>query len=120
MYTFLIVLFVLLSIIMVVVILMQAGKGKGLAGAIGGGAGGGGGALFGGRGAADFLSKSTAWIAAAYMVLALFLGVIYKSNTEQARQSLIQERMEEQQQAPAPNLPVAPIENQQQQPGEQQ
>jgi len=37
MYTFLIIMFVLLSLLMIVVILLQAGKGQGLAGAIGGG-----------------------------------------------------------------------------------
>ncbi len=109
MYTFLIILFVLLSITMVVVILLQAGKGQGLAGSIGGGPMGGS-ALFGGRGAADFLSKSTAWIAALYLILALAIGVIYKSRAENTQQSLIEQRSAEEQAMPAPNIPVAPLE----------
>jgi len=108
MYTFLVVLFVVLSVTMVIVILMQAGKGQGLAGAIGGGAGGS--SVFGGRGAADFLGKATSWIAASYMILALAIGYMYKSEAEESQQSLIQKRVEEQQAIPTPNIPVAPIE----------
>ncbi len=108
MYTFLVVLFVVISVVMVIVILMQAGKGQGLAGAIGGGAGGS--SVFGGRGAADFLGKATSWIAASYMILALTIGYMYKSEAEESQQSLIQKRVEEQQAIPTPNIPVAPIE----------
>jgi preprotein translocase subunit SecG len=110
MYTFLVVLFVLLSFLMIVVILLQAGKGKGLAGAIGGGSAGQ--AIFGGRGAGDFLSKATTYIATAYMLLALAIGLIYKSEAEETQKSLIQKRMEEQQsEQVASPLPLAPIED---------
>lgn len=107
MYTFLVILFVLLSFLMIVVILMQAGKGQGLAGSIGGGAAGG--SVFGGRGAADFLSKATTWIAATYMILAIIIGYIYKSRAEQAQQSLIEQRMEEAPTVPEPDIPMAPL-----------
>ncbi len=112
MYTLLIVLFVLVSIVMVVVILLQSGKGQGLAGSIGGGMGGT--SVFGGRGAADFLSKATAWIATIYMILAILISMMYKSRAESTQKSLIEKRMEQQKELPAPNIPVAPI------PGEQQ
>ena len=108
MYSLLIVLFVLACAAMILVILLQAGKGQGLAGAIGGGAGGS--SIFGGRGAADFLSKATSWIAALYMIFAIIIGVIYKSEAEEAQKSLIQQRVEEQQSIPTPDIPVAPIE----------
>ena len=111
MYTFLIIMFILLSITMVIVILLQAGKGQGLAGAIGGGMGGGG-SIFGGRGAADFLSKATTWIAALYMIFAILIGMFYKSEAEEAQKSLIEKRVEEQEAMPVPNIPVAPIDNQ--------
>ncbi|HHE54737.1 MAG TPA: preprotein translocase subunit SecG [Caldithrix abyssi] len=111
MYTFLIILFIIVSILMVVVILLQSGKGQGLAGSIGGGMGGT--SVFGGRGAADFLSKATAWIATIYIILAIMISVIYKSRAESTQKSLIEKRMEEQKQLPAPNIPVAPL------PGEQ-
>ena len=109
MYTFLIVLFVILSFLLIVVILLQAGKGAGLAGAIGGGMAGQ--SVFGGRGAGDFLSKTTTYIAMLYMALALVIGMIYKNSAEEAQQSLIQREAESQQSIPASTLPVAPIEN---------
>ncbi|MHB2148689.1 preprotein translocase subunit SecG [Calditrichota bacterium LG25] len=120
MYTLLIILFVLVSIVMVVVILLQSGKGQGLAGSIGGGMGGGP-SVFGGRGAADFLSKATAWIATIYFVLAIVISVLYKSHAESTQKSLIEKRMEQQKQIPAPHIPVAPIEGQEnQQPANQE
>jgi len=110
MYTFLIILFVFISLLMIVIILLQAGKGQGLAGAIGGGMAGQ--SMFGGRGAGDFLSKTTSYLAVAYMVLALGLGLIYKSEVETTQQSLIQQRMEQQEQNQVESsLPVAPVED---------
>ncbi len=107
MYTFLVVLFILISIAMVIVILLQAGKGQGLAGAIGGGAGGN--SMFGGRGAADFLSKATTWTAIIYAVLAIVIGIMFKSEAQEAQKSLIQQRAEQQEALPTPNVPVAPV-----------
>ena len=106
MYTFLVTLFVILSFLMIVLILLQAGKGKGLAGAIGGGMAGQ--SMFGGRGAADFLTKATTYIATAYVVLALGIGLFYKSEAEETQKSLIQKKMEEQQaNEQSSSLPVA-------------
>jgi len=58
----------LVCILLVIVVLMQSSKGEGLAGAFGGGGGGLTGAVFGGRGAASFLSKATAVLAIVFMV----------------------------------------------------
>ena len=118
MYTFLVILFILLSISMVIVILLQAGKGKGLAGSIGGGSSGS--SIFGGRGAADFLSKATAWIAALYIVFAIIIGMIYKSEVENTQQSLIEQRAQEQEEITQPNIPLAPQEGEQTQTTEDQ
>ena len=112
MYTLLVILFILISITMVIVILLQAGKGQGLAGSIGGGAGGS--SIFGGRGAADFLSKATSWIAALYIIFALAIGMLYKTEVESTQQSLIEQRASQQEQAVQPNIPVAPVEQAQQ------
>jgi preprotein translocase subunit SecG len=109
MYTFLIIVFILLSFSMVVVILLQAGKGQGLAGAIGGGMGGS--SIFGGRGAADFLSKATTWIAALYMIFAILIGMVYKSEAQDAQRSLIEKQTQQQEAMPSPNIPVAPIQD---------
>ncbi len=72
MYTILLILFVLTSVLLMLVILVQSSKGGGLGGAFGGG----GQALFGGRGAAPFLIKATTYLATAYFLLALMLGVV--------------------------------------------
>ena len=76
MYTFLLILFVLVCFALVVVILLQAGKGQGLAGTFGGP---GAGAVFGGRGAATFLSKSAGILATIYLALCVLIGDIDKS-----------------------------------------
>lgn len=104
MYTFLLILFVLVCFALVVVILLQAGKGQGLAGTFGGP---GAGAVFGGRGAATFLSKSTGILATIYLALCLLIGYIYKSQNEVQRDSLIQQEV--QQEAPVSAVPLAPI-----------
>ncbi len=62
---------VFISISLIIVVLMQSAKGEGLAGAFGGG--GISGAVFGGRGAATFLSKTTTILAVAFMVSCIML-----------------------------------------------
>jgi preprotein translocase subunit SecG len=104
MVTFLVILFVIACFAMVVAILMQSSKGQGLAGTFGGA---GGSAVFGGRGAATFLSKATTILAVTYMILSLLIGYFYKAETNTARESLIQ------QEAAAPaepvGVPLAPV-----------
>ncbi len=112
MYTFLIIIFVLICLSLVVVILLQAGKGKGLAGSIGGGAGSS--SIFGSRGAADFLGKATSWMAAMYMVIAILIGMVYKTTTDDVQKSLIQQKVEQEEAQHVPNIPVAPIQQQEQ------
>lgn len=106
MSSFLIVLFVIACVAMMFVILLQAGKGQGLAGAFGGAASG---AVFGGRGAATFLSRATSILAIAYMVLCLLISIVYQSENEAAQQSLIQQQAAEEATIPAADIPVAPI-----------
>jgi preprotein translocase subunit SecG len=76
MYTFLILVHVVICIVLTIVILLQSSKGGGLAGVFGGGGGSGMGAIFGGRGAASFLSKLTTVLAILFMGLSLLLGLI--------------------------------------------
>ena len=58
---------VVISLALIVVVLMQSAKGEGLAGgtAFGGGVSN---AVFGGRGAASFLSKATTFLAVVFFV----------------------------------------------------
>lgn len=72
--TILLILFVPICILLILIVLLQAGKGGGLAGAFGGG---GGQAFLGARGAADFLSKLTVYLAIGFMALALILSLTY-------------------------------------------
>ncbi len=59
---------VIVCVALVVVVLMQSSKGEGLAGSAFGGGGGVGQAVFGGRGAASFLSKATTVLAVVFMI----------------------------------------------------
>ena len=68
-------------------ILLQSGKGGGLAGAFGAGSSQ---TLFGGRGAATFLSRATTVLAVIFFVTSLTLG-IQASRNAGGRGSLIQE-----------------------------
>lgn len=84
-YPFLLVIHVIFSLALIVVVLLQSAKGEGLAGAFGGG-GGLTGAVFGGRGAATFLSKATTFLAVGFMLtsitLLLLLGIGSGGGTE--------------------------------------
>ncbi len=67
----------LICVALVIVVLLQSSKGEGLAGAFGGGGGGGmSGAVFGGRGAASFLSRATTVLAICFMVSCLSLSLM--------------------------------------------
>lgn len=78
MYGILIVVQVLISILLVIAILMQAAKGGGLAGIAGGMSSS---AVFGGRSAANFLSRSTTILAVLFMVNCLALSMLSKART---------------------------------------
>lgn len=70
---------VLVCAALVVVVLLQSGKGGGLAGAFGGG--GGVGAVFGGQTAATFLTKSTRYLAIAFMLTSLTLAMVIRGRS---------------------------------------
>lgn len=104
MYALLITIFVLVAVLQILVILMQASKGGGLAGSFGAG---GMGAVFGSRGTATFLSKLTAGLAAAFMVLALILGLM--QSIEGAGSNLIEKERQSRSASPAAvGVPVVP------------
>ncbi|MBD3287434.1 preprotein translocase subunit SecG [candidate division KSB1 bacterium] len=115
MYSFLIIIHVLVCIVLTIVILLQSSKGGGLAGVFGGG-GGGMGAVFGGRGAASFLSKLTTVLAIVFMGISLLLGMITRGGD--AEQSIVgQERSRGGVSSPADVLPTVPTEEQPMQEG---
>ena len=77
--------YVLIAIAMIALILMQRGAGAAAGASFGGGASG---TVFGARGAANFLSKTTKWLAIAFFAISLGMAV-YASKT--ARQGGLSE-----------------------------
>lgn len=100
MYTFLIILHVLVSFLLVLTILMQASKGGGLSGTFGSV---GGGSLFGTRAAATFLSKVTTGLAIAFMGISILIGLISAPRGEPS--SVIRQEANRRV-VPSANLPV--------------
>ncbi len=92
-YNIALILFLLVCIIMTVAILLQASKGGGLAGAFGGGASMG--TVFGGRGAGNFLSKATTWLAIIYLGVALMLSKLQADETAVSGQSITSQKLGE-------------------------
>jgi preprotein translocase subunit SecG len=88
-FAFFVVVHVLICIALVLIVLLQAGKGGGLSGAFGGGSTAQ--TLFGGRGAATFLTKTTQWLAAGFMVMSILLAVLSSRSRTQGA-GLLQQR----------------------------
>jgi len=105
MYTFLITISIIVSILLIIVVLLQASKGDGLSGTIGGGVGGFG-TAFGARRTADFLSKATWWLGGGLMVLAIIINLFFLpgQTTKGERQSIIQSSSSQ----TVPSTPVLP------------
>lgn len=112
MYAILVVLHIIVSLGLVLVVLLQSGKGTGLAGAFGGG-GGAMGAVFGGRGAATFLSKLTTVLAIAFFISCLGHSLLVSRRFASQQESAVRkeaERQAQQTQAPIPLVPPPPAE----------
>ncbi len=88
---YLIVIFTVIHLVacaaLMISILLQSGKGGGLAGAFGGGSSQ---TLFGGRGAASFLSRASTFLAIVFFLTSLTLGLSASHNATSST-SLIQE-----------------------------
>ncbi len=80
MYTFLLILHLLVSILLITVVLLQSGKSADLAGAFGGY---GSQSSFGPRGVATFMSKFTTILAVLFMVITLTLMIMSKNQIEE-------------------------------------
>ena len=99
-YTILIVIHVVICLALILVVLMQSSKGEGLAGAFGGTALTG--AVFGGRGAATFLSKATSVTAVFFMVSCLTLAFVSPARQVGQQESAIKKQL----QSAQPMLPA--------------
>ncbi len=119
MIVFLTIIHVLICIALIMVVLMQSAKGEGLAGAFGGT--GITGAVFGGRGAATFLSKATTVLAIAFFLSCIILSFLSPSTTGTGRDtSGIQREAEKRASEGTGPATNAPSTTPQQQPSTQQ
>jgi preprotein translocase subunit SecG len=75
MYTFIVVVHVLVSVLLIMVVLLQSGKGAGMGAAFGGGSQ----TLFGARGQTTFMHKLTAGMAILFMALSVVLATLSAS-----------------------------------------
>ncbi|MEQ8357831.1 MAG: preprotein translocase subunit SecG [Kiloniellaceae bacterium] len=104
----LLVVHILLALALIGVVLLQRSEGGGLG--IGGGSGGGGGGMGGfltGRGTANLLTRTTAILAASFMVTSLLLTILAGTNEPR---SILDTLPSETSSEPAPAAPAAPSE----------
>jgi len=104
MYSVLIGIFLIVSVLLTFVILIQSSKGGGLAGTFGGLDAMG--SVFGGRGTAPFLTKITSILATLFLLLALITGLMTRGNFSQ--RSLVEQEREKRMSSPARTLPQIP------------
>ncbi len=106
MLSILLVIHVLLSLAIIGLVMLQRGKGADAGASLGGG--GSSGSVFGARGAANFLSRSTAVLAAAFFTTSL--GLAYVSSSMQSATSADNGSvMEHPAQLPASEIPAAEV-----------
>jgi preprotein translocase subunit SecG len=104
MFTMLLIIHILVAVFLVIAILLQSGQGGAISSAFGGG-GGGNQTLFGGRGAASFLTRATTYLGASFLVLSLALAYV-QAHQHAARQAaagrnIIQENLKPSQGTPS-------------------
>lgn len=100
MYTLLIILFVVISILLVLSILFQSSKGDALSGTFGGQ----GGSMLSNRGAATFLSKASTTLAAAFFIVTILISLM-SAPTNSETESVIRKEADKRV-APAAGLPA--------------
>lgn len=96
------VIYVLIAIAMIALILMQRGAGAAAGSGFGAGASG---TVFGARGASNFLSKSTKWLAVAFFAISLFMAWYASHGARPVDQGLGVMSQEAAPAAPAGELP---------------
>jgi len=101
MYSFLVLLEIIISVLLIIVILLQNSKGGGLAAGLGGSNIG---TVFGVRRASDFLSKATTYLAGAFIILALAINLFFLPGKGKTAESVIQSGQPAS--VPAPQIPT--------------
>lgn len=108
--------YVLIAIAMIILILMQRGAGAQAGSGFGGGASG---TVFGARGASNFLSKTTKWLAVAFFGITLAMAWLHMQGARSANEQRSNLGVMAGQQVPAtdtakpmspvPAVPTAPV-----------
>lgn len=107
MINILIAIHVLVAVAIVALVLVQHGKGADAGAAFGGGGGGASGSLFGSKGSANFLSRTTAILATVFFLTSLSLTYLYSktakptSVTDTVMQELVEPAPEQIEQKPS-------------------
>ena len=100
MYTLLVILLIITSILLIVSVLMQSSKGDGMTAMTGGSS------ILGGRGAATFLSKFTQWAGVAFFVLIMVINLTVVRRNASNTQSVVQQQSGTQVATQASGLPM--------------
>ena len=109
MFTTLIVFQVLMAVGLIAIVLVQRGPGATMGAAFGSGASG---TVFGSRGAGNFLTRTTSWLAVGFFAISLSLAVLATSLSSQGgAESALSGSVMEQQEQPAPTENGAGIES---------
>jgi preprotein translocase subunit SecG len=103
---FIVAIHVIACVALMVSILLQSGKGGGLAGAFGAGSSQ---TLFGGRGAATFLSRTTTVLAVIFFTTSLTLGLSASRSADRATSLIAEEARRRAQERPASQGSGAPV-----------
>jgi len=106
-YNIILAVFVLISVALVGLILLQQGKGADAGAAFGSGASG---TVFGSRGSASFMTRTTGILAALFFILSLSLAFL---SNQQTKPTSVIEQLEQQEPAsqgiPASDIPTSDI-----------
>jgi len=100
----LLVIHMLTAVAIIGLVLLQQGKGADMGAAFGGG---GSQTLFGARGSATFLSRTTGILAAIFFATSLALAVVYSHQSGERAHSIV-DQVPPATTAPAPQVPAAP------------
>jgi preprotein translocase subunit SecG len=102
-----------MAVALVILVLLQQGKGAQAGAAFGGGSSGSSQSLFGSRGSANFLTRTTAVIATIFFITTLSLAYLYanRSGSSSVVSGSVMEQVEEVQESDVPMVPAdAPAE----------
>jgi preprotein translocase subunit SecG len=87
MYTFLVLIEIIVSVLLIGIVLVQSSKGTGLSGSLGGSAMG---TVFGVRRTSDLLTKATTGLAIAFLFLCLIINIFFLGGSSTRTESIIQ------------------------------